>query len=363
MLIPPWDDPQHAGQCWEDAGVRVEHMALPPSIPVLFNILLTFRLVKRTLALQPEVVHFFKPKAYAGLAHLVLWWLRRVKRMTAGFVVDSDDWEQAWNDVLPYARWQKMLFRWQEQWGIRHADVMTVASRALEALVCAARGESDRVFYLPNGFLERKTTTLTGDVLIAQLRTTLGQTPVVLLYSRFAEFRLTRIVTLIKRVAKHMPDARWLVVGQGLYGEDQQLAKKLSAEGMAELVYFAGWQAPDRLAGYFEISNVAVHPYDDTPINQTKCSVKLIDLLLAGVPVVADRIGQNSEYIEDGVSGILVAPEDDVAMARVIVELLQSRDRQEVLGAGGQKTVRDRFNWALLAQTAEQAYQCIELPR
>jgi glycosyltransferase involved in cell wall biosynthesis len=338
-------------------------VALPPSIPVLFHILLGVRLANRALSLQPDVVHFFKPKAYAGLAHLLLWWLRRLKRISVGLVVDSDDWEQAWNDLLPYTRWQKMLFRWQEQWGIHHADVMTVASRALEILVHAERGGSEGVFYLPNGFLEQRATDLTRDEIRSQLRAALGQAPLILLYSRFAEFRLSRVVMLVKLVAQQMPRARWLIVGQGLHGEDQRLAEQLSAASMADRVQFAGWQTPDRLPGYFEVASVAVHPYDDTTINRTKCSVKLIDLLLAGVPVVADRVGQNSEYIENGISGVLVTPEDDVAMAGAIVELLQSPDKQESLATMAQKTVRDRFNWTSLAQIAEQAYRWIKSTR
>ena len=214
-----------------------------------------------------------------------------------------------------------------------------------------------------NGFLEYRTKALTGDEIKIQLHTVLGQAPVILLYSRFAEFRLSRIVMLVKLVAQQMPRARWLIVGRGLHGEDQRLAEKLNAEGIADRVHFAGWQPPDRLPGYFEVASVAVHPYDDTLINRTKCSVKLIDLLLAGVPVVADRVGQNSEYIEDGLSGILVTPEDDVAMAGAIVELLQSPDKQESLATMAQKIVTDRFNWTSLAQVAEQAYQCTNSTR
>jgi len=35
--------------------------------------------------------------------------------------------------------------------------------------------------------------------------------------------------------------------------------------------------------------------------------VKLIDLLSAGVPVVADAVGQNSEYIRHNETGLLVS--------------------------------------------------------
>ena len=110
VLIPPWDDPERSGQSWEEAGVRIVNVALPRKVfrlPLLFHILLTRTLVAQTLALQPDVIHCFKPKAYAGLAHLVLWWLRRLTNLSVRLVVDTDDWEQGWNAVLPYSALQK----------------------------------------------------------------------------------------------------------------------------------------------------------------------------------------------------------------------------------------------------------------
>jgi hypothetical protein len=100
VLIPPWDHPADAGREWVEDGVRVVNVPLPRQVPLLFHVLLTRRLVTRALALRPDVIHCFKPKAYAGLAHLILWWLRRLRFTktlppTVRLVVDEDDWEQA----------------------------------------------------------------------------------------------------------------------------------------------------------------------------------------------------------------------------------------------------------------------------
>jgi glycosyltransferase involved in cell wall biosynthesis len=357
VLIPPWDDPQRAGQTHTDGRVTVENLPLPASIPLLFHILLTRGLVARALAHQPDVVHLFKPKAYAGLTHLVLWWLRRLGGINLRLVLDTDDWEQAWNEVLPYPAVQKKLFAWQERWGLAHADAVTAASRELVRLTEAVRGPSG-IHYLPNGCRPDADDQPSPDGQAVRQRYQLGDAPVVLLYSRFAEFRLARIVELVQRVSAQLPAARWLVVGQGLYGEHTQLAAQLTAAGLLEQVRFAGWLPADELPGIFAAANVAVHPYDDTLINRTKCSVKLIDLLQAGLPVVADAVGQNIEYIEHGVTGRLTPPEDDAAMASALVQLLHSAELQHSLGPAARRSVTARFNWATLAQTAEQAYRC-----
>ncbi len=357
ILIPPWDDPDSAGQSWNDSGVQVINVSLPSPIPLLFHILLTRALVIQTLKLQPDVIHFFKPKAYAGLAHFWLWWRRRLKGISAKLVLDEDDWEQAWNDISPYSTAQKKLFAWQEPWGLQHADAATTASRALEELTCQTRGQQTGIYYVPNGYLENLPAN--GDMSAQTIREqfNLGQAPVILLYSRFIEFKLERIITLVRRVAKQMPEVRWLIAGQGLQGQEQQLADKLADENLTQFVCFAGWIAFEHLNAYFEVADLAIHPYDDTIINRTKCSVKLIDLLISGVPVVADAVGQNCEYIQNNVSGVLVPPEDDTAFANAIVDLLKSAGKRASYGKAAVTYIRQNFSWDILSEEVERAYR------
>jgi len=356
LLIPPWDDPARAGQSWVEEGVQVVNVALPRGLgrlPLLFHIILTYVLVVRALALQPEVIHFFKPKAYAGLAHLGLWGLRHLKRLSARLVVDADDWEQAWNEVSPYSPAQKWFFAWQERWGLRHADAVTAASRAIEQLVTTSLEVSpERIFYVPNGWSE---SSQAMGISLPEKGT--RDTPTLLLYSRFWEFRLERIVTLVKFVAERIPPARWLLVGQGLRGEEKILEAKLTAAGLSQYAHFTGWLPIDRLPACFKAADVAVYPFDNTLINRTKCSVKLIELLAAGLPVVADAVGQNGAYIQSGISGILTPAEDDAALGEALVRLLQQPNLRQKLGQAAAHTIQTKFNWSILCQVCEQAYQ------
>lgn len=375
VLIPPWDDPERTGQVWGDEGVRVVNVDLPQGrltgLPLVFHLLLTRTLVSRALTLQPEVIHLFKPKAYAGLAHLSLWWLRRWKRLSVRLVVDGDDWEQAWNELLPYSPLQKKFFAWQELWGLSHADAVTVASRTLTELVITQVGvKATRVFYVPNGIVANPALA-DGSTELADGRRPIGNLPpsattlpfsrhthpTILLFSRFAEFRLERIVVLIKLVASSMPAARWLIVGRGFRGEETRLAALVTAAGLEAQVHFvAEWVPPEQVPIYFAAADVAVYPYDNTLLNRTKCSVKLIDMLAAGLPVVADAVGQNCEYIQPGKTGLLAPAEDDEAMAQAVIMLLQTPELRKKLGQAAAQSMRRKFTWSGLVETVERAY-------
>jgi glycosyltransferase involved in cell wall biosynthesis len=367
MLLPPWRKPEQAGRRWEENGVAIETIILPPGIPGLFHALTAARLARRALTLDPDVVHLFKPKAYSGLTHWLLRWLPRSRRPR--LVVDTDDWEGpgGWNALGDYSWAQRRFFTWQERWGLTHADAVTVASHTLESLVWAMGVPPTGVFYVPNGVTpaaESRKQNGDGD----------GEAgpPCILLYTRFFEFPVSRVIELLRRVREQVPAARVLVVGKGFSGEEDDLLHRAHEAGFsiedraasnsqrvprfkADVTY-AGWVPAEALPPYFARADVAIYPFDDTLVNRAKCAVKLLDLLAAGVPVVAEAVGQNRAYVRHGETGWLVPPGDVDAFAAAVSRLLKDTALRERLGQAAARDVRERFTWNRLVTTVEQAY-------
>jgi len=376
VLLPPWQNPEDSGRCWEEGGVRVENIPLPARIPGLFHLLTALRLARRALALRPDVVHLFKPKAYSGLVHWLLAHLPHARRPT--LVVDTDDWEGpgGWNNLAPYTAAQRRFFAWQERWGLTHADAVTVASRALESLVWALGVEPARVFYVPNGVGKRRGERREGEM---ERGGAGGRDPVILLYTRFFEFPVSRVVEIFRRVREQIPAARLLVVGKGLFGEEEELLRLATQANLTTAhhalrnthhaphltshvsrfthdVTYCGWVPPEDLPACFAQADVAIYPFDDTLVNRTKCAVKLLDLLTAGVPVVAEAVGQNREMIRHAETGWLVEPGDVPAFAQAVVRLLEDAPLRQRLGQAAARDVRERLSWERLAETVESAY-------
>ena len=351
LLLPPWSWPKDSGRQWTEDGVTVENVALPPGIPLLWHLLLAGRLVRRALVLRPDVIHCFKPKAYAGLASWALWWLRRLGLTHARLVVDSDDWEGfgGWNDLEPYSWPQKRFFAWQEKWGLRHNDALTVASRTLQSIAWSLNVPPERVWYVPNGVGE-------WQMANGEWRKNQGEGKTVLLYTRFFEFELDRVVAVFRRIHEARPGVRFLVGGKGLFGEETRFLELCRAVGLTEAVEYVGWVETDVLPDYLARADVAVYPFDDTLVNRAKCAVKLLDLMAAGVPVVAEAVGQNTVTVEHGVSGLLVPPGDGTAFAAAVIRLLDDPDLRKQLGHGAQCRIRDRFTWERLAARVECVY-------
>lgn len=364
LLLPPWQNPEDAGRCWEDGGVRVENIPLPPRVPLLFHLQTARRLAVRALALHPDVVHFFKPKAYSGLAHFLLALRPRARRPR--LVVDSDDWEGpgGWNDMTDpasgrplYTPAQRRFFAWQERWGLTHADAITVASRTLESLVWALGVPPGQVFYVPNGWAtpRRGSPRGAGPEVLPPPWADEGP-PVILLYTRFFEFPVSRVVNLLRRVRERVPQARLRVVGEGLFGEEERLMEEARQAGLAEAVEYVGWVEPEGLPEVFARATLAIYPFDDTLVNRAKCPVKLLDLLGAGVPVVAEAVGEIREVIRHGETGWLVPPGDERAFAGAVLRLLEEPTLRRRLGVEAAREIRERRSWARLVAEVERAY-------
>ena len=349
LLLPPWNNREQEGERWVDEGVTIENVALPPSIPVGFQSLTSLRLARRVRALRPDVVHLFKPKAYSGLAH---WFLARLPwSQQAALVVDTDDWEGpgGWNDIGDYTPLQRRFFAWQERWGLRHGDAVTVVSRTLESLVWALGVAPERVFYVPNGVRD-------PDLPVRSPSLDEADPFEILLYTRFFEFSVSRVLNVLLQVRERVPQAKLVVVGKGFFGEEEELLRLAGKMELRDAVAYLGWVEAEDLPQIFDRVSLAIYPFDDTLINRSKCAVKLLDLLASGVPVVADGVGQNREMIRHGETGLLVRSGGIDAFAESVVRLLEDAPFREQLGQAAARDVRARFSWDNLVDRVERAY-------
>jgi glycosyltransferase involved in cell wall biosynthesis len=348
LIMPPWHTPSEPPRLWREDEVELEYVALGPLRGHASVLWIAQRMARAALSWCPDVVHGFKPKAYAGLALWALWQQRSFIPGGPALIVDEDDWEGrgGWEQREPYSGPQRAFFRWQEGWGLAHNDGVTVASRALETLAWSLGTPPQQVLYLPNG------STLARP---AQ-RAAPGQ-PTLLLYTRFAEFDPPRAVDVLARIAERVPGVRLRVVGAALHPEqDVAFARAVAARGLAAQVERLGWLPPEELPEALSACQVAFVPADDNLINRCRCSVKLADLLQLSVPTVADRVGEAESYLIDGESGYLTAPGDVDAMADRVVRLLTDSALAARMGQAAQARYDAFFDWSRLAERVEGFY-------
>ncbi len=343
VFIPPYDSVEDAGRRWLDEGVEVVNVNLPPgpqSAP--WHWLLAWQLYSATARWRPDVVHAFKPKGPSGLA-AAMWWTRRLGPRPR-LIVDSDDWEGfgGWNDnpATDYSIGQKRFFAWQEKYGLSHADAWTVTSACLAERAAGFGAQPEQVYVMRNG--------IDAAALDEQPTPPHDGAPTVLLYTRFAGIRPDEVAAVWRDVREEEPAARLLVVGRGAQGEERDLADLPGAE-------VAGWLEGEQIRAAFARATLAIAPWADTAANRARHSAKVLELMAAGVPIVAYRVGELA--VTPGEAGALVEPGNAAAFARAVVDLLRDAPRRADMRERGRTLARRHFTWDALAEIALAAYR------
>jgi glycosyltransferase involved in cell wall biosynthesis len=221
-------------------------------------------------------------------------------------------------------------------------------------MVREMRGHAGRVLYLPNCVREARQGNGKG------VRQRLGideAAPVVLLYTRFFEFSQEKLHFIFAEIHRQQPDVLFLVVGKGRNNEEELLVSKSREMGFAQALVMAGWVDPDDLPDFLAAGDLAVYPFDDTLLNRCKCPAKLTELLMAGLPVVADRVGQVSEYLPPAADLLLCNPEERQEMAAAVLTLLHDANRRRALGDNGKSYLLANFSWRDYAAKLHDFYR------
>jgi glycosyltransferase involved in cell wall biosynthesis len=105
--------------------------------------------------------------------------------------------------------------------------------------------------------------------------------------------------------------ARFLLVGDGPH---RSRVEHLAAElGVADRLHVTGFVPHERVPALLATADMLV-----LPSHYEELGTVLIEAMHAGVPVVASRTGGIPEVVQDGVTGLLVAPDDPGVLAQAI---------------------------------------------
>jgi glycosyltransferase involved in cell wall biosynthesis len=133
------------------------------------------------------------------------------------------------------------------------------------------------------------------------------------------------------------------------------LEAQISRDGLADVVKLEGGRPRDEVLKMLARADVVSLPSIRTKSGKMEgIPVALMEPLACEVPVVSTRISGIPELVEDGLTGLLVAPEDPVALANALQRLANNPELGIRLGQAGREKVLREFdlkdNTAMLAQ-------------
>jgi sugar transferase (PEP-CTERM/EpsH1 system associated) len=141
---------------------------------------------------------------------------------------------------------------------------------------------------------------------------------------------------------------RLVVVGEGALRD--AVRQVLERAGVLDRVWFAGERTdvPEIMRGL----DCFVLPSLAEGVSNT-----ILEAMASGLPVVATRVGGNSELIESGLTGVLVPPANADALANAILDYLGDRSTARRHAKAALRVVEARFSLARMVADYSVVYE------
>jgi glycosyltransferase involved in cell wall biosynthesis len=226
----------------------------------------------------------------------------------------------------------------------RHTDrLIAVGAQVRDDLLAAGIGRPEqydvvapgtRLGELPDRLTARRALGLPRDV------------PVVAYVGRLTRIkRPDRLITVAREVIRALPDAQFVVCGDG------DLAAEVAgtATDLGRSLRLLGWRAD--VETVYAAADLILLTSDNEGM-----PVSLIEAGLAGLPAVATAVGSVAEVVEDGRTGLLASC-DAEHLARNVIRLIGDGVLRHRLGAAAAARCRELFGPERLVSDVQRVYE------
>ncbi len=151
-------------------------------------------------------------------------------------------------------------------------------------------------------------------------------------------------------VAADRPAARLLIVGDG--PEGPRLRALAATLGIEDRVRLPGFVADaSRLLPALDLY-VSASRKEGLPL-------ALLEAMACGLPVAATRVPGHVDVVEQGVTGLLVAPADHRDLGRAMGDLMVEPARRSAMGQAGRRRVEHCFSASRMAAETADLYRSV----
>jgi glycosyltransferase involved in cell wall biosynthesis len=230
---------------------------------------------------------------------------------------------------------------------VESASLVVVVSHVLKDQLVRAGVGPDRVLVAPNGvdveqlqrYRERSAEGWRAELGLAAA-------PTIGFVGSFGVWHGVRLLpAMVARVAEHLPDARWQLIGDGdLHAE---VRDEIARRGLIDHVAMPGVVPHDRALELLASCDVCVSPHVPNADGSRffGSPTKLFEYMGLAKPIVASDLEQLGEVIVDGESGLLSPPGDPDAAAAAAVRLLGDPELRARLGAAALERATTAYSW------------------
>jgi glycosyltransferase involved in cell wall biosynthesis len=282
--------------------------------------------------------------------------LRAARRRGIPLVLEfnnSETWaRETWLAISGPERGFDPLLKATERMVVARADLIVAVSEHAATMAREVGAGDDQIIVVPNAVDIEEIDRMRAQPVAPQASPTIGWV---------GSFGVWHGAEVLVEALASLPDGvRALMIGDGdTRGECMALAQRL---GVGDRLEWTGalphHDAVARLAGCDLLASPHVQlverPFFGSP-------TKLFEFMALGRPIVASRLEQLGDVLEDGRTAILVDPGSPTDLARGISEVLADPERAATLAANARATAQSAHDWSDRARQITDALRDREL--
>lgn len=234
-----------------------------------------------------------------------------------------------------------------ERWLAQRADTVITCSQYMRRQVEELFDVGDKIVVVANG-VAVEDFDVSPQAAAAYRRALTGPRTKMVLFAGRLEYEkgVQTLLDALASVRSRVGPTVCYVAGIGSYSAT--LRARVADLGLQRHVRFTGFLADEDLRSHYAAADVAVTPSIYEPFG-----LVAVEAMACGTPVVVSATGGLSEIAAEG-AGLLVPPNDPVALADRLVAVLTDQQLAQRLVAEGRRRIAERYDWSLVARRTAQ---------
>jgi len=173
---------------------------------------------------------------------------------------------------------------------------------------------------------------------------------VILSVGRYAPNKgLHNLINAARLILGAYPRAKFYLVGS-IFDKEYYNLLQNKIRGIEGQIYLTGFLEEAKLLNLFSRAKLFIYP----SITDTHGLIT-IEAMAAGIPVIATRVAGTPPFIQDGVNGVLIPPNDVPALVDRISDLWGNHEKRALLAKRGKEAAK-RYYWEMNARAMIRLY-------
>ncbi len=166
-----------------------------------------------------------------------------------------------------------------------------------------------------------------------------------------------RILQAFPEVLRRVPNAHLIIAGSGEY--EREVERLIDEPNIGEHVTRFPWLSHQEVIRLLSTADIFLYPSIPCGGWAEQFGYSMAEASLMELPVIATRSGSIAEVVQDGVTGILVPPDDADTLSEAMIRLGVDGELRRRMGLAGRAYIVQRFSHSRVATAFSDFFQSL----